>query len=292
MDGEGTNGKALYFTRSTLWGEDRSGSISASTPSPRRAGTLLRRAALAAGAARETRAAEGPGDGNGNRATPVTPISPLSVDNSADLERAPGVPAEVRCEPPGAHRLSGGTWGLWRLAAPDSLDRSLRRFLADLRGRVRSRAAGVTARWPSSRWRTPMPDRRCPSPVAVLRPAHRRRHFKPIRLQLMGLRARSWRTSRRSKQAPALGQCRKLSANELAIAQLVRHRRLRQHVAELGDESVAAIASALAGELYGLKMLKPDVEDEDHNMTRFLIMARQQQAPTPAAGGDQLSSSG
>jgi prephenate dehydratase len=44
-------------------------------------------------------------------------------------------------------------------------------------------------------------------------------------------------------------------------------------VAELKDPSVAAIASSLAGEIYGLEILKADVEDETHNMTRFLIMA-------------------
>ena len=41
------------------------------------------------------------------------------------------------------------------------------------------------------------------------------------------------------------------------------------------DTSAAAIASALAAEIYGLKILKADVEDEHHNMTRFLIMSRE-----------------
>ena len=38
---------------------------------------------------------------------------------------------------------------------------------------------------------------------------------------------------------------------------------------------MAAIASSLAAELYGLDIVKPDIEDEAHNMTRFLIMARE-----------------
>jgi prephenate dehydratase len=41
------------------------------------------------------------------------------------------------------------------------------------------------------------------------------------------------------------------------------------------DPSIAAIASALAAEIYGLDILKADIEDESHNMTRFLIMARE-----------------
>ena len=56
-----------------------------------------------------------------------------------------------------------------------------------------------------------------------------------------------------------------------------------KHVAELGDKSVAAIASSLAAEFYGLKVLKADVEDEHHNATRFLIMSRQDER-APQAG--------
>ena len=52
-------------------------------------------------------------------------------------------------------------------------------------------------------------------------------------------------------------------------------------VAAKGDPSQAAIASALAGEIYGLTALKSDLEDEDHNTTRFLIMAREPIDPEP-----------
>ena len=56
-----------------------------------------------------------------------------------------------------------------------------------------------------------------------------------------------------------------------------------KHVAELGDKSAAAIASSLAAEFYGLKILKADVEDEHHNATRFLVMSRQNER-APNAG--------
>ena len=49
-------------------------------------------------------------------------------------------------------------------------------------------------------------------------------------------------------------------------------------VAAKGDKSVAAIASELAGQIYGLVSLKENIEDEEHNTTRFLVMAR---APRP-----------
>jgi prephenate dehydratase len=49
-----------------------------------------------------------------------------------------------------------------------------------------------------------------------------------------------------------------------------------QHVAEVGDRSMAALASELAGEIYGLEVLARHIEDHDRNTTRFLIMS-----PTP-----------
>ncbi|MGB8623772.1 MAG: prephenate dehydratase [Paracoccaceae bacterium] len=46
-------------------------------------------------------------------------------------------------------------------------------------------------------------------------------------------------------------------------------------VAEDGDVSVAALASELAGEIYGLDVLARHIEDHDRNTTRFLIMSRE-----------------
>jgi prephenate dehydratase len=55
-------------------------------------------------------------------------------------------------------------------------------------------------------------------------------------------------------------------------------------VAERDDPSEAAIASSLAGEIYGLTSLKADIEDAAHNTTRFLVMAREPVDPGAAAG--------
>lgn len=55
-------------------------------------------------------------------------------------------------------------------------------------------------------------------------------------------------------------------------------------VAASGDPSQAAVASALAGEIYGLESLETGIEDADHNTTRFMIMAREPIDPDPAAG--------
>ena len=101
-------------------------------------------------------------------------------------------------------------------------------------------------------------------------------HFLPIRHQLLGLKDASLDDIKSVySQAPALAQCRAI----LRERKLIAHNWYdtagsAKHVAELGDKSVAAIASVLAAEFYGLKILKADVEDEHHNATRFLIMAR------------------
>ncbi len=83
----------------------------------------------------------------------------------------------------------------------------------------------------------------------------------------------------------ALGQCRDLIA-ELGVAPVVRADTAgaAKDVAAMGDPTKAAIASALAGEIYGLESLRSNIEDSEHNTTRFLIMAREPIDPDPAAG--------
>ena len=112
-------------------------------------------------------------------------------------------------------------------------------------------------------------------------------HFVRINLQLLGLKGAPLAGVRTIvSQGPALGQCRRL-IREMKLHAQEWHDTAgaARHVAELGDPSVAAVASRLAGELYGLEVLKADVEDAAHNMTRFLIMAREAEtAPRGAAG--------
>ena len=57
-----------------------------------------------------------------------------------------------------------------------------------------------------------------------------------------------------------------------------------KRVAETGEG--AAIASAAAGELYGLDVLAANVEDDPNNTTRFLVIGRQNPEPT---GSDRTS---
>lgn len=52
----------------------------------------------------------------------------------------------------------------------------------------------------------------------------------------------------------------------------------------LKDKSVAAIASELAGKLYGLKSLAVDIADKRNNTTRFLMLSRQPKVPAVDQG--------
>ena len=46
-----------------------------------------------------------------------------------------------------------------------------------------------------------------------------------------------------------------------------------REIAEAQDPTQAAIAPPLAAEIYGLTILREDVEDEDHNTTRFVVLS-------------------
>ena len=102
-------------------------------------------------------------------------------------------------------------------------------------------------------------------------------HFLRIPHQLLGVKGTRLEGVRSvMSQIPALGQCRNI-IRQLGLKMIVGADTAgsARHVAEVGDPSVAALASRLAAEIYGLDVLKANVEDAPHNTTRFLIMARE-----------------
>jgi prephenate dehydratase len=111
-------------------------------------------------------------------------------------------------------------------------------------------------------------------------------HFMPIHFALLAVPGASEAgiTTVRS-HSHALGQCR----------QFIREHGWRsvvaddtagsaREIAEAGDPAVAALAPLLAAELYGLDVLASDVEDEHHNTTRFLVLAREAAIPAVDSG--------
>ncbi len=100
--------------------------------------------------------------------------------------------------------------------------------------------------------------------------------FLPVQHQLMAPRGASLKTVRSvESHVHALGQCRniirKLGIKAVVAADTAGAAR---EVAEAGDITRAALATALAAEIYGLKILKRNVADARHNTTRFIVLAR------------------
>jgi prephenate dehydratase len=107
--------------------------------------------------------------------------------------------------------------------------------------------------------------------------------FKPIHFQLMvnaGVKLDEVKTV--ASMAVALGQCRK-TIRRLKLAQepVGDTAGAARQLAEHPDRTRAALAPALAAEIYGLDILLRDVEDEHTNTTRFLVMTGDPNPPAP-----------
>lgn len=101
-------------------------------------------------------------------------------------------------------------------------------------------------------------------------------YFMPIRFQLMvipGVKKDEIRTVH--SHIHALGQCRKIIRSNgwkpVVAGDTAGAARL---VSEKGDRSMAALAPRLAAGLYGLDIMAENVEDSENNITRFVILSR------------------
>jgi prephenate dehydratase len=75
--------------------------------------------------------------------------------------------------------------------------------------------------------------------------------------------------------AQAIGQCQNIiKKNKFKPIISVDTAGSAKDLAESKDKSIAAIASNLSAKIYGLKILKKNIEDETGNVTRFLIMGK------------------
>ena len=111
-------------------------------------------------------------------------------------------------------------------------------------------------------------------------------HFLPVRHQLLGLKGTKIEDIKSvHSHVHALGQCRR-AIRELGLKAVVAADTAgaARQIAEAGDKSQAAIATALAAEIYGLDILRANVEDAEHNTTRFIIMAKEPDDAGPDEG--------
>jgi prephenate dehydratase len=109
-------------------------------------------------------------------------------------------------------------------------------------------------------------------------------HFLPITFHLMalpGVQVAELKTVH--SHVHALGQCRKV-IRRLGLRPIVAGDTAgaAREIAELGDRTAASLSPLPAAALYGLDVLERNVEDESHNTTRFVMLARAPADVSPA----------
>jgi prephenate dehydratase len=116
-------------------------------------------------------------------------------------------------------------------------------------------------------------------------------HFLPIHFHLLavaGAKLENLKTVH--SHVHALGQCRKMiKAQGLTPIVAIDTAGAARELSETKDKTDSALATALAGELYGLEPLLKNVEDEAHNTTRFIILSTERQ-DAPAGGAAVMTS--
>jgi prephenate dehydratase len=106
-------------------------------------------------------------------------------------------------------------------------------------------------------------------------------HFLRIQFSLMGVPGATIDQIRTvHSHVHALGQCRKIiKQHGLSTVISGDTAGAAREIAAAGDPTQAAISPPLAAEIYGLDVLATDIEDEEHNTTRFVVLSREPQRP-------------
>ena len=116
-------------------------------------------------------------------------------------------------------------------------------------------------------------------------------HFLPIHFQLLATADADLGTIKTvHSHVHALGQCRKI-IRKLGLKAVVAGDTAgsARETAEAKDPTRASLAPRLAAEVYGLKTLAEDVEDEAHNTTRFIILSSAPDWAAPQNGATVTS---
>ncbi len=100
-------------------------------------------------------------------------------------------------------------------------------------------------------------------------------HFVRVHINLLGVSGAQIEDVKQAmSHTVLLGQCRSfLKKHGIAPLTGVDTAGSAQRIADEGDKALAALASPLAGEIYGLDVLAEHIEDQQNNTTRFLVMS-------------------
>ncbi len=109
----------------------------------------------------------------------------------------------------------------------------------------------------------------------------------PVRHQLLALPGVALESIERvSSHWQALAQCERFLAERgWEIVPAADTAGAARELASSGDRHAAAIASARAAERYGLEIVAADIQDSDHNLTRFAVLAPSDGASLSARAG-------
>ena len=110
-------------------------------------------------------------------------------------------------------------------------------------------------------------------------------HFQRVEHHLLGIKGTTLtELVHVHSHVHALNQCRNfIQKHNINPVVHVDTAAAARDIAERGDKSHGAIATKLAGDIYGLECLQANIEDADHNTTRFLLMASE---PTETSSND------
>jgi prephenate dehydratase len=116
-------------------------------------------------------------------------------------------------------------------------------------------------------------------------------HFLRIRFHLMGVPGTTLETIRTvHSHVHALGQCRKIIAEHHGRPLIAGDTAgAAREIVEADDVTQASISPPLAAEIYGLEVLARDIEDEEHNTTRFVLLSPEF-VQAPAGNGPVVTS--
>ncbi len=108
-------------------------------------------------------------------------------------------------------------------------------------------------------------------------------HYQPIIHHLLAIKSAKLGDIKQAwSQDQALSQCRTwLRKKKIKMVFKSDTAASAAEVAKLGDKSVAAIASELAGKIYGLKSLASGIADYKNNTTRFVVLSKTPKRPKP-----------